>query len=350
MKKYLANNNITVKDALKKLNHAASKVLIIVDDSNRLLGTLTDGDIRRYILADGDLSDIIENVYNHNPYVIYENEINHHDYVRNIFIEKKVDLLPVINSDDKLIDAIVWKNYFAEKSIEEHDPIEVPVIIMAGGKGTRLEPFTNVLPKPLIPVGDQTILEYIINEYRKFSVSDFIITIKYKGKLIKAYLDSVEKDYMVTYLEETEYLGTAGSLKLIDNIPDTCIVSNCDIVVKANYADVIDFHRKNESVLTILSSFQHQKIPYGIVNFSKGGVVTGITEKPEYSMTINTGVYVLDKTVWKYIPDDTFFHMTDLVDALIKDNKKVMTYPVNENDYIDIGQWDEYRNSVELLK
>jgi len=154
----------------------------------------------------------------------------------------------------------------------------------------------------------------------------------------------------VDYVWEKEFNGTAASIKLIENqLPEIFIVSNCDIIVNVDYGDVVKFHNDSDAVLTILSSIQHHIIPYGVIEFKEGGVVTAIKEKPEFSMSINTGVYVLSKNALSYIPDNTFFHMTHLIEALMHDGQKVVTYPVKENDYTDIGQWDEYQKTVSLL-
>jgi len=169
--------------------------------------------------------------------------------------------------------------------------------------------------------------------------------------MIKAYFDGIEKEYSVSYVMEDDFYGTAGSLTLVEgSINSTFIVSNCDIIVKADYGEVMNFHRENGSVLTVLSSIQHHTFPYGVVEFANGGQVTKIKEKPEYSFPVNTGVYILEPECFSYIPKSTFFNMTDLIETLIEKDKKVMMYPVNEKDFIDIGQWDEYRKSVNELK
>ena len=213
-----------------------------------------------------------------------------------------------------------------------------------------MAPFTNVLPKPLIPIGDKTILELIIDEFQVFGIDNFFFTINYRGEMIKAYFDCIEKAYNVNYLKEVAFLGTAGSLKLLPpDFSNTFIVSNCDIIVKADYSDVLEFHRNSGALLTVLSSIQHYKIPYGVIQFEPGGGVTGFEEKPEYSFCINTGVYILDIECLKYIPEGEVFHMTHLMELIMKNGGKVATYPVNENDYIDIGQWEEYRRVISQM-
>jgi NDP-sugar pyrophosphorylase family protein len=168
--------------------------------------------------------------------------------------------------------------------------------------------------------------------------------------MIKAYFDSIERDYSIGYIWEKEFLGTAGGLAYLkDALNETFIVSNCDIIVKADYADVIRFHKKNNASLTILSSIQHITIPYGVIEYRNGGKVSSITEKPEFSFTVNTGVYIVEPECLKLIRTDGVFHMTNLIESLLRAGKTVLTYPVNNKDYIDIGQWDEYQKNVNAL-
>lgn len=344
MQDLLIDHTSSIKDAMKKLDIVASKILFVVEDDNFLIGSLTDGDIRRYILSNGSLDKSVIEACNKKTFRVAK-PINEKSLA--IEMEKKdIIFTPVVNDKGIIEDILSYTDVTKHKLERSLKKLDMPVVIMAGGKGTRMEPFTNVLPKPLIPVGDKTMLEYIIDEYRNYQIDNFYITINYKGNLIKAYFDGTEKNYRINYLEEKEFCGTAGSLRILKEVPETFIVSNCDIIVKANYNDVIEFHRSSNSVLTILSSIQHHAIPYGVVEFKDGGQVTNIQEKPEFSLPINTGVYILSKEAWDYIPENMFFHMTHLIEVLIKNGKKVMTYPVSESEYIDIGQWDEYKSAL----
>ncbi len=350
------NNNIfifeneTVKDALKKLDITGEKVLLVVDEEKTLLGTLTDGDIRRFILKGKSIETNIIEAYFKNPTYIVENEdINK---IKKIFLEKKIELIPVLNDKKQVINYILWDEIFSNESIKNKftGNLSIPVVIMAGGKGKRLDPFTKILPKPLIPIGEKTIIEVIIDEFKQYGIKDFYFTLNYKGQMIESYFNSIEKDYNVLSIWEKDFYGTAGSLKLLPiNMDENFIVSNCDIIVKANYQNVYDFHIKNESYLTIISSIQNYKIPYGVIEYKEGGDVVKILEKPEYTFPINTGVYVLNKKCLDYIPQNKYFDMPTLIESLIKDNKKVLMYPINEKDYIDIGQWEEYKKAIQIL-
>ncbi len=341
----------SVKNALKKLDQTAEKTLIVVDENKKLLGALTDGDIRRYILKGDDIEKPINGIYNSNPVFIIDFDYTE-AMAKELFLKFKIELIPVVDKNKNIVDLITWDKLFSGKlkNLRKYGAIDVPVVIMSGGKGTRMEPFTRVLPKSLIPVGNKTILEMIIDEFRNFGINRFIFTLNYKGSMIEAYFKSIEKNYDIQYIWEKDFLGTAGSLNLVkDIVQDTFIVSNCDVIVKANYQDGINFHRSHNASLTLLSSIQHFKIPYGVVNFKNGGEVTEIIEKPEYTNTINTGVYILEKSCLDLIPDNTVMDMPILIEKLLKSGKKVLTYPINEHDYIDIGQWDEYKKTIDKL-
>lgn len=340
--------DVLISDVLKQFNIAGEKVLLIVDN-DKLIGTVTDGDIRRAVLSGISINDSIVDIFNTTPNYILESEFDL-SLARKVLLDEKVDLIPIVNANMSPVDFITWKSAFSGHGFHEKKTgnINMPVVIMAGGKGTRLEPVTTIIPKPLIPVGSKTIAEHIMERFMNYGVKEFYFTLNYFGEMIKAYFTSINLDVKNHYVFEKDYYGTAGSLKLLKELlPDAFIVSNCDIMVNADYADVVKFHDINNASLTILSAFQRHSIPYGVIDFKEDGVVTQIHEKPEKTVVINTGVYVLNKECLNYIPDNAKFHMTDLIEKLMENGEKVCTYPVNENDYIDIGQWDEYRKAVE---
>lgn len=343
---------ITIKEALKKLNKSAEKVLILVDENECLKGCLTDGDLRRAMLDGKNLDNSIKGLFNNAPKYFYEGEYSKSD-LEEIFFVHKIELIPIVNKQKKVVNYEVWNDFLNDDKAAKaaKDKLNIPVIVMAGGKGTRLAPFTRILPKPLIPIDEKPVLEHIVDYYVTEGVSDFIFTLNHKGEMIRAYFNGIEKKYNVNYVIEKEFLGTASCLTLaVDILPDVFIVSNCDIFVKANYSEIIDFHKKNNADLTVISSVNHHVIPYGVIENGPGGVVKRINEKPEFTQLINTGVYVLNKSCLSHIPEGEFFHMTHLIDKLMKIGKCVLTYPVNEDDYIDIGQWEEYRAATNKLE
>ncbi|MDD5457564.1 MAG: nucleotidyltransferase family protein [Candidatus Margulisbacteria bacterium] len=348
---YLINENAHIKEALKKIDLGITRVLLVVDNEKRLKGTMTDGDVRRYLLKGNQLENTIQDVYNNSPVTLKAAYFTV-DIAKILIIENKIDLLPLLDDSNIVIDIITRDRLFNPALFipVKKTELDVPVVVMAGGKGTRMEPFTKILPKPLVPVGDTPILEIIMEEFSKAGLSKFFVTLNFRGEMIEAYFNHCDKKYDIEYIWEEDFYGTAGCLKLLqDKIKNTFIVSNCDVLVKANYEDVLRLHKEQEAKLTVLSSIQHYKIPYGIIYFKEGGFVTEIKEKPEYSFTINTGIYVLEPDVLQYIPDKQVFHMTDLMQCLINNGQKVITYPVNENEYVDIGQWEEYKKAMDKL-
>ncbi|MBF0405891.1 MAG: NTP transferase domain-containing protein [Candidatus Riflebacteria bacterium] len=353
LKNILIKEHETVQQALKKLSLSGKKALLVVDSENHLLGTLSDGDIRLFILSGQSIKQKITEIFNRKPISVANDNFRIED-IKHLFLEHLIELIPIVDAENHLIDYITWSKAFSEDSHPfHHTPqrrLKVPVIIMAGGKGTRLEPFTKIFPKPLIPIGEKPVVELIIDEFRKFKVNDFYMTLNYKGDMIVSYFNSIKKEYNLKFVWEKQFLGTAGSIKLLsDELSGDFIVSNCDIIVRAGFDDVVKFHKENHAALTVISSMQSYKIPYGVVHFKKGGKVQGIKEKPEYTFTINTGVYVLNRKVLKYIPADITFDMPSLIDVLIKNDEKVLMYPIHEGSYVDIGQWDEFKRATKKL-
>ncbi len=338
----------SIKDALKKIDGNGLQTLFVLDSDERFRGTLTDGDLRRIILSGVDLAEPIGERFNSRcSWVRAADEANVN--FRDIFAAKRIRVIPVIGEDGKVVKYRTSDEFIAGErkcGLEGTD-----VVIMAGGKGTRMAPFTDILPKPLVPVGNKTIIEKIMDAFGEYGASRFHLTINYKAELMKAYFAELESPYSFVFLREKEFLGTASSLLLLpEDISQTFIVSNCDILVQADYADLLEFHRRSGAALTVVSSMHHHTIPYGVVRFRDGGKVEAIDEKPEYSMPINTGVYILDKKCLELIEPGKLFHMTHLIEKLLQNGWGVMTYLINEGRYIDIGQWEEYRNALERMR
>lgn len=341
-----------IKEALKRLDKTAEKTLLVVDRNKRLLGTLTDGDIRRYIIRTGKLIGTIKNIYNKNPIAIRKSNLSK-EKIKKIFLKERIEVLPIVDETGKVVDYMTWDQVFSEQKkfwLHQGRKINVPVVIMAGGRGTRLAPFTYVLPKPLIPVGEKTIVEHIIDGFRAFGVKKFFLTLNYRGEMIEAYFNGIKKDYEIEFIWENDFLGTAGSLKLLEGkIEEDFIVSNCDILIRADFSEILNFHRNNQAAFTSITAIQHYKIPYGVVNVRNGGMIESIEEKPEYTFQINTGVYVLNKSILNFIPENQYFDMPDLIKKLLNKGKKVLAYPVNESDYVDVGQWEDYKRALNKI-
>jgi dTDP-glucose pyrophosphorylase len=347
MKNITVPHNITIRQAMKKLSQSGEKCLVIVNEKNILLGTLSDGDLRKAILNGSETSDSIQQIYQSNPTVLFDGGYEKED-VKKIFTQQRFDLIPVVNNRGELIDIFLWGEILNNGKKDQKAKINVPVVIMAGGKGTRMEPFTKVLPKPLIPIHEKPIIEHIIERFTEIGCSDFYVTVNYKGKILKAYFEELQPEYDVSFVDENEPLGTAGSLQYLKGKFDKpFFVTNCDIIIKADYASLYKFHQKNNYDITLVASAKEYIIPYGTCELNDDGHLSHINEKPKYDFLVNTGLYVLNPEVLKIIPKNKYFHITDLIEALKNSGKKIGVFPVDDDDWIDIGQWAEYQKAID---
>jgi dTDP-glucose pyrophosphorylase len=348
IKDITVQTDITIRQAMKSLDNTAEKCLLVINDQQILIGTLTDGDLRRGILSGMKFSDSIIECYHKNPTTLINGSFSQEDAKR-VLREKQLDLIPIINKDGKVVDYLTWPNINDGKQ-NKKVPNDISVVIMAGGKGTRLEPFTNVLPKPLIPIHEKPIIEHIIERFTDMGCSDFHLTVNYKGKILKAYFEELKPDYSVSFVDEKEPLGTAGSLRFLDGQFDKpFFVTNCDIIVKTDYTSLYEFHQKGEYDITLVASAKEYIIPYGTCELNGDGHLSHINEKPKYDFLINTGLYVLNPDVLKLIPENKFYHITHLIEDAKNQDKKIGVFPIDDDAWIDIGQWAEYKKVTERL-
>jgi dTDP-glucose pyrophosphorylase/CBS domain-containing protein len=349
MKNLIVDKNISIIKAMKKLNESGQKGLIIVEDENLLMGTLTDGDIRKAILNGANISNSIDLIYNRKPTFLVEGAFSL-EAVKKIFLERKFDLIPVVDKKGKHVDTLFWEKIFKKNRNKSKEKINVPVVIMAGGKGSRLAPFTNILPKPLVPVHNKPIIEHIIDRFYEFGCNNFYMTVNYKARILKAYFDELQPDYNMSFVDEPEPLGTAGCLRLLNGkFDEPFFVSNCDIIVKTNYQKIYDFHQKGGFDVTLVASTKEYIIPYGTCELNSNGHLSHINEKPQYNFLINTGLYILNPDILPFIPKNKFYHITHLIEEVKNRGKKVGVYPVDDEAWIDVGEWAEFKKATEKL-
>jgi dTDP-glucose pyrophosphorylase len=349
MKDLIVLPDITLKQALKKLSQVGEKCLVVADDKNTLLGTLSDGDLRKAILNNFRINDSISGIYQLKPILLVEGSYNL-DEVKNIFLNKKFDLIPIVNQNGIVTDILVWDKIFKNGEEKQRQKLDVPVVIMAGGKGTRLEPFTNVLPKPLIPIHEKPIIEHITELFTDVGVCQFILTVNYKARILKAYFEELNPDYKIDFIEEDNPLGTAGSLRLLEyKFSTPFFVTNCDTIIKIDYHDLYEFHQKNNYDITLVASSKNYTIPYGTCELNGEGHLKRINEKPEYDFLVNTGLYVVNPDIVHLIPKDKLYHITHLIEDIKNKGKKIGVYPIDDDAWIDVGQWAEYQKAVERL-
>jgi len=347
LRKALIKPSCTIKHALQQMDAMGEKTLLIVDEHNRLLGTVTDGDIRRWILKGKNLRENISDVMNCKPLSLkrdFDLEL-----AKKLMIKQGVDCLPVVDEDKTIISAVWWVDLFENKP-KRLMALKLPVVIMAGGEGSRLVPFTKILPKALMPIGETPIIELIINRFLGYGCKDFYLSVNYKSNIIKAYFKDLEPEYRITYIQESKPLGTAGSLHLLEGrIQKTFFLSNCDILIDADYADILKFHKQRKNKITLVSSMKNFTIPYGVCEIENGGILRNIWEKPEYDFLVNTGMYVLEAEVLNDIPKNQFYNITDLIADYLKKEQNVAVYPVSEKSWLDMGQMYELQNTVSQL-
>jgi dTDP-glucose pyrophosphorylase len=337
----------TLLTALQQMDRVDRKLLLIVE-GGEYRGILSAGDIQRAIIANKSLVTPVGEVVRKDVRVAHTED--DFESIRTMMLEFRTEFMPVLDDASKLVDVYFWDEVFTTKA-PEHHKIDLPVIVMAGGKGTRLKPFSNILPKPLFPLGEKTILEVILDKFQAAGCSRFMLSVNYKADFIRSYFDQLEDcPYELDYFTEDKPLGTAGSLHLIEGqINETFFVSNCDIVIDADYSEILDYHREHENEITLVGALKHFKIPYGTLETEEGGRLIGLQEKPELTYLINAGLYLLEPHLIAEIPKDKLYHITDLIEAVRARGGRVGVFPVSEKSWHDIGEWQEYNRTMKLM-
>ena len=349
MKNFTIKSNVSIRKAMKKLSKYGQRCMVIVDDQNKLLGTLSDGDVRKAILKGIMLRQPVLDIYNREPTVLIEDNYDL-STVKNLFTKSRFDLIPVVDNQDYLKDILLWESVFENDSNKQNLLDPIPTVIMAGGSGTRLEPFTTVLPKPLIPIHGKPIIQHIMERFAKIGTKEFILTVNYKANIIKAFFKELKLDFSVKCIEEEEPLGTAGSLQLMNGkFSQPYFVTNCDIIVKTDYSSLYEFHLKGGYDITLVASAKEFVIPYGTCELNSEGNLSHMNEKPQYDFLINTGLYVLSPNIIDLIPTNKFYHITNLIEDAKKQGKKIGVFPIDDDAWIDIGQWAEFKEAIDKL-
>lgn len=339
---------MNIKQALKRMDESGEKTLFVIDEKRRLIGTVTDGDIRKWIIKRTSLAKKISKVMNPKPSFLREGYSE--EDAKKMMVSKVIECIPVVDDQMRIISSVRWLDIF-DGAAKRHKAIKAPVIIMAGGEGTRLSPFTNILPKPLMPVGERPIIELIMDRFNEFGCKEFYLSLNYKSNIISAYFSEHRYGSNISYIYEEKPLGTAGSLRLIKNkVKTTFFVTNCDIIVKADYRDIYNFHKDRENVLTLIVSLKHYTVPYGICEIEQGGVLKCIKEKPEYDFLVNTGFYIMEPEALGMIPNNSSYSMTDLIDDCIRKGKKIGVYPVSDKSWLDMGQFEALQDMLKNFK
>ncbi|RDX35496.1 CBS domain-containing protein [Arcobacter sp. HD9-500m-PIT-SAG03] len=337
IKKVTLYKSATIKETFEVIDKGAIRIAIIVDDEDKVIGTISDGDARRGLLKGYTLECSIEELYFKTPTLGYVTDSK--DEIIKKAISKKLYQVPIVDQDNKLIYVEDLATLLQRRTRRNK------VVLMAGGLGTRLRPLTNDIPKPLLQIGGKPILETIIQNFVKYGFVDIIISVNYKAEMIKDYFGDGEKlGANITYVEENKRLGTAGALSLLTEIPkEPFFVMNADLLTTVNFELMLDFHSIENSIATMAVREYEYQIPYGVVEVDESKIAS-IQEKPIQKFFVNAGIYILSPRVLENIPKDEFYDMPTLFDKLIQENKKALSFPVHEY-WMDIGRMDEFQQA-----
>ena len=338
----------TLIEALQQMDRAASKLLIVTKEK-KFYSLVSIGDLQRAMITYQSFNKKIKEILR--PKVEVGHSSDDRKTLVDIMLQNRTEFMPVLDEKGNLTDVIFWDEIVAHSVHINNELQNVPVVIMAGGKGTRLKPITNIIPKALVPLGEKPIMEIITDQFVRCGVQQFFASVNYKADLIKKYFDEIPaKNYSVFYTSENEPLGTIGSISLLKNkINTTFFVSNCDILIDQDFSDVYRFHKANNHELTVISAIKSYHIPYGTIELNNNGLLHQLKEKPQLMYHINTGVYVLEPHLIGEVPPNSFYHVTDLIEKIIARGGRVGVFPVSENAWLDIGEWKEYDKSLQLF-
>ena len=312
------------------------------------MSILTVGDVQRAIIKNVKLTVPVSEIVSTDKKFAHVDEPL--DEIKQKMLSLRAECMPVLDENGNLTDVLFWNDLFKKAEEPKREKIDLPVVIMAGGKGTRLKPLTNVLPKPLIPVGDKTIIEVIMDQFESIGCTKFYMSVNYKVEMMKFYLSQLEHHYDIEFFQEDKPLGTIGSVALLKGKIDTpFIVSNCDIVIDQDYRDVYDYHKENGNDITLVTAVKTQRIPYGVIETGEDGLMLGLTEKPNNTFMFNTGVYILNPGLIDEIPEGQLFHITELMEKVKARGGRVGCFPVSDQAWHDMGEWPEYLRMIDVL-
>lgn len=339
--KYIISSKKTLLDALVQISDIKKGplVLFVVDENNRMVGTLTDGDSRRALIAGASVNDVAEKVMHRNFNYIRFDDIQNVEKIRHQK-EMLMKLVPVLDSDYRIVDVINLDKYKTRLPID--------AVLMAGGKGERLRPLTEKTPKPLLKVGGKAIIDHNIDRLINYGVKHINVTVNYLGEQLEEHFLVPRGEVKVQTVREPKFLGTIGSIKFVKEfLNDTILVMNSDLFTNINYEDFYLHFKEHDAEMSVAAVPYTVSVPYGIFDL-KGRDIQGLIEKPTYNYYANAGIYLLKRSALEEIPGDTFFNATDLIEKLISKKKKVIRFPLN-GTWIDIGNPREYQKANDLV-
>jgi dTDP-glucose pyrophosphorylase len=333
----------TIKDAITRLEEMRCRIVYVVKNK-QLLASVSDGDLRRFMLRDGDINKTVDAIANYQPRSLYFYQA---DEIHKYFENAEVYSIPLLNYNNE----IVAVEFRGGRRIRGDSQLQVPVVIMAGGEGTRLYPYTKILPKALIPIGDLPISELIIDRFIANGSSEFYLICNHKKEMIRSYFDNIKKDCSLNIIDESKPLGTGGGLCLLkEELKSSFFLTNCDIIIDADYAGIYEAHKKHENAITIIAAKYRKKIPYGVIDIDSNNNYIELSEKPEFEYFVNTGMYIVDDIIIHEMPEDKVVNFTDIIEWQKNKGRKVGVYIIEESAYMDMGQLEEMEIMREKLR
>ena len=347
IKSRIISPSVSLLKAMKQMDEIMVKTLFVLQDDH-FEGIITLGDIQRAIINNIALTEPVSHILDKDKIYGYQSEGG--TGIKDKMRRMRAEVMPILDDKGELVDVWFWGDLFKKTELAQREKIDLPVVIMAGGKGTRLKPITNVIPKPLVPIGDKTILETILDQFEEIGCTKFYMSVNYKSDMMKYYLSQLPHQYDIEFFQEDKPLGTIGSVSLLKGkITTPFFVSNCDSINEQDYRDVYDYHVNNHNDLTIVTMVKSFKIPYGVIETGEDGLMVSLSEKPELTYQVNTGVYILNPECIDEIPEGEFFHITHLMEKIKARGGRVGCFPVSEHAWKDMGEWPEYLKMINVL-
>lgn len=333
IQKFIGKSTISAAEAMQRIDANAGGILFLADEQDVLVGCISDGDIRRFLLSGGKIDAPAYQAANRRPRAAHTA-----DEAKRLYHSKNYVAIPVVDAANHITDIYAGSDTCRKTCA----PLNIPVVINAGGRGTRLDPYTKVLPKPLIPVGELPIIEHIIKGFQSYSCNEFHIIVNYKREIMKAYFAENEDKYDITWYDEDIPLGTGGGLALLKGKLDgTFFFTNCDNLLTANYGRILEFHREQKNAVTMICAYKNITLPYGVVEMGMNGKIEAMKEKPLLSFLTNTGIYIVEPEVLGDIEDNVPVGFPDIVERERRMGRNAAVFPVSENDWMDMGQLTE---------
>jgi dTDP-glucose pyrophosphorylase len=338
---YLIDYKANLKKVMIKMEQKGLKSMIVVK-KKKLFGVATDGDIRRFILKNNNLEIKISQVCNLSPIKILEKQPT--SKIKGMMEQYKINIIPLVDKKNFIKDVFYFEN-LNKNNLDLNKYLSV--VIMAGGKGIRMKPFTNVFPKALLPFKKSTAIEEIIKILISQNLKDIFITVGFKANILINYLKNHIKNVKIRFASERIPLGTLGGIKKLQKkIKNNFIVINCDTLLEISFLDLYSSHLNTNNLITIVAANHDLKINYGTFDLSRKGEVLDIIEKPEAKYLLNTGCYIVNKSALRYVPKNKYFNLTDLIKILVKKKKKIGLFNISKKQWNDIGNWKDYEESV----